>query len=273
MLNSVMFQSVTPRPGKLAFKVEPFPEPNLQVLPEPTKILDLPAGAPVAEVETTPEVTQGEILSVQEEAVTSSPFLAATEVDLSSDLVVADAEIGPPPAHVEALKEDSKTSEPIAPPVEAITDEFMAESPFESPAQEATQESQHDFSDSFFTQDSLAVEAIVEEVSENEEVTEATSVAAAEVTPEPETVAEAPKAEPVNPFDNLAQPQETQSPPAQTPVFSSAVESEVEGPFTTTATQETNAGANSSVASWAPPSPSGKGVKKKGVRLGGMFRK
>lgn len=84
---TVMFQSVVPRPGKIAFQVEPFPIPDFQVLPEASKVTALPVAEPVA-VSQEVEVQVEELLEVASVAK-DSPFLMATEVE--DELVLPEA--------------------------------------------------------------------------------------------------------------------------------------------------------------------------------------
>ncbi|MGJ8723797.1 MAG: hypothetical protein ACSHYB_04505 [Roseibacillus sp.] len=83
---TVMFQSVAPRPGKIAFQIEPFPIPEFQVLPEASKVTTLPVAEPVA------VTTESEAPAVEDTAPLVSPFLMATEMEEDA-IVVNEVEV------------------------------------------------------------------------------------------------------------------------------------------------------------------------------------
>lgn len=70
-----MFQSVTPRPGKVSIQLEPFPVPPLQLLPEASP---LQIDEPVAVI--VPAVVESDLGGEKDAMVLESPFMMASEV-------------------------------------------------------------------------------------------------------------------------------------------------------------------------------------------------
>lgn len=73
-----MFQSVTPRPGKVPFQLEPFPAPSIELVPE-TEVSQLPVAEPVSVF--VPDVVEAELPAEKEEIAVESPFLMASDVE------------------------------------------------------------------------------------------------------------------------------------------------------------------------------------------------
>ena len=84
--NRVMFQSIAPRPGKIAFEIEPFPVSKLKVISEDSEITVLPVAEPVAVTSITEEA-----VVEKSAALESSPFMVASEVE--GEVVVAEAPV------------------------------------------------------------------------------------------------------------------------------------------------------------------------------------
>lgn len=267
-----MFQSVAPCPGKVAFQVEPFPAPHLEVVAEKPEITVLPIQDPVAITEPMKEPIVELIEESAEESV--EEIAPVVESELVSDAERQEPEVAPFAAV--GIEDSLITDEVDVEEIEAETEvEPTLESPFlmasevvvAEPATEPTPEPEGEAVAILQEEDESAVEEVVAEKTyanfsddffkRDEEEEGVASVVEDEPSASSFSNVEAAAAPAPNPFGALTAVVEA-------PSEAKAAASEFyEQPSVGVGAQAP------AVTSWQPPAPSD---KKKGSRFGGFFR-